>query len=333
MYERNCSGDLDTSTKVSFERRTLSYVDTPEWGDGLTQKFCDLEIHENGVLEESSGCLQIDFANKFVGGSTLGHGIRMEEIMFSQSPELIVTQLFTKVLDDNECVVVNGVERFSVTEGYGRSFRFVGEYFDEWGSRVGVMDAVKFEKNSLCVQLEKLWVDRELTKVFVTMNGEMFVASGKWGAGVFNGDPLLKCVVQWMGASVAGVKGLELYTFGDGELSRQMTEISKYVKQRGCSVGEMYGVLERFGEGLGGRRVTTLELFEYICSDLGTDVKEFGVDTKENSNVGMSAKWYVVELVCRLGMALKGVSGVVAVGVVLGWVGQQWVGWGRDLIN
>jgi len=136
--------------------------------------------------------------------------------MFSQSPELIVSQLFTKVLDDNECLVVDGVERFSITEGYGTSLRFVGEYFDEFGSRIGVMDAVKFERNSLGTQLEKEWVDRELTKCFVTFKGEVCVASGKWGAGVFNGDPLLKCVVQWIAASVAGVKGLDLYTFGDG---------------------------------------------------------------------------------------------------------------------
>ena len=41
--------------------------------------------------------LQVDFANKFVGGGVLGDGCVQEEIRFLINPELIVTRLFTEV--------------------------------------------------------------------------------------------------------------------------------------------------------------------------------------------------------------------------------------------
>ena len=57
--------------------------------------------------------LQVDFANRFVGGGVLSHGCVQEEIRFLVCPELIASRLFTERLEDNECLVVTGVERFS----------------------------------------------------------------------------------------------------------------------------------------------------------------------------------------------------------------------------
>lgn len=52
--------------------------------------------------------LQVDFANKFVGGGVIGCGLVQEEIRFLINPELIVSRLFTEALDDNECLVITG---------------------------------------------------------------------------------------------------------------------------------------------------------------------------------------------------------------------------------
>ena len=52
--------------------------------------------------------LKVDFANKFVGGSVLRTGCVQEEIRFLICPEMLVSRLFTEVLDDNECLIMTG---------------------------------------------------------------------------------------------------------------------------------------------------------------------------------------------------------------------------------
>ena len=51
---------------------------------------------------------QVDFANKFLGGGVLGHGCVQEEIRFLICPEMLVTRLFTEVLEKNECLLMRG---------------------------------------------------------------------------------------------------------------------------------------------------------------------------------------------------------------------------------
>jgi len=105
--------------------------------------------------------------------------------------------------------------------------------------------------------------------------------------------------------------------------------VLKFVRQRDCSVGEIYELLVRCG----GRITTTLELFECIREFVGTDVKEHGMDKNETYGVGLTAKWYVVELIYRMAMAWKGIGGVVGVGFILGWVSREWITWGQKFLK
>ena len=50
----------------------------------------------------------MDFANKFLGGGVLGHGCVQEEIRFLICPELLLSRLFTEMLDENECLLIKG---------------------------------------------------------------------------------------------------------------------------------------------------------------------------------------------------------------------------------
>ena len=50
----------------------------------------------------------MDFANKYVGGGVLGNGCVQEEIRFLICPEMIVSRLFTEVLENNECLIMTG---------------------------------------------------------------------------------------------------------------------------------------------------------------------------------------------------------------------------------
>lgn len=52
--------------------------------------------------------LQVDFANKYMGGGVLGMGAVQEEIRFLICPEMIVTRLFTECLEKNESLIMKG---------------------------------------------------------------------------------------------------------------------------------------------------------------------------------------------------------------------------------
>ena len=74
--------------------------------------------------------LQVDFANKYIGGGVLGRGCVEEEIRFLICPELIVSRLFTEVLEERECLIMTGAERFSNYTGYAQSFKWEGPHID-----------------------------------------------------------------------------------------------------------------------------------------------------------------------------------------------------------
>ncbi|KAL2349430.1 hypothetical protein Fmac_003430 [Flemingia macrophylla] len=119
---------------VSFERKVLpfendsihiSYPDANFWSTSDIP-LCNFEVHSSGLIEDqSSGAVEVDFANKYLGGGALGGGCVQEEIRFMVSPELIAGMLFLPAMAENEAIEIVGVER------YASSFRFSGDYVDE----------------------------------------------------------------------------------------------------------------------------------------------------------------------------------------------------------
>lgn len=52
-------------------------------------------------IEDFTGNVKVDFANKFIGGGALVHGCVQEEIMFATHPELFISVLFCEVMNDH----------------------------------------------------------------------------------------------------------------------------------------------------------------------------------------------------------------------------------------
>ncbi|KAF2325640.1 hypothetical protein GH714_031566 [Hevea brasiliensis] len=88
-------------------------------------------VHNSGFIEDqSNGALEVDFANKYLGGGALHRGCVQEEIRFMINPELIAGLLFLPHMEDNEAIEIVGAERFSNYTGYASSFRFSGDHVD-----------------------------------------------------------------------------------------------------------------------------------------------------------------------------------------------------------
>lgn len=131
-----------------------------------------LHVSDEGTIEDDGvGLLQVDFANKYLGGGVLNYGCVQEEIRFVICPELLCSRLFTEALLDNECLYILGCERFSYYNGYASTFQWTGDYIDQTPldsfrrRKCGIVaiDAVHFQNKA--AQYSKQMLLRELNKV------------------------------------------------------------------------------------------------------------------------------------------------------------------------
>ncbi len=161
------------NTNITFERRCLK---TPKNWKTSTEKLHIICVVCGGRIEDAKGMLQVDFANKYIGGGVLADGAVQEEIRFLISPELLVSRLFTQKLDDNEAMIITGSIQFSDYVGYREDFKFkklqieIDEQHNILPKReaqVVAIDAKFFLPNRSKEQFTKCLIDRELHKSYV----------------------------------------------------------------------------------------------------------------------------------------------------------------------
>ncbi|TPX68175.1 hypothetical protein SpCBS45565_g03241 [Spizellomyces sp. 'palustris'] len=265
---------------VTFHRRVLSPSEFPHWST-ITEPLGPLEVRSQGTIEDDGeGMLQVDFANKFIGGGVLGHGCVQEEIRFIINPELLVSRLFTEELLPHEAVFMIGAERFSNYTGYGDTFEWAGNYVDKTErdglerrkTEIVAIDATYFPPGRAENQYRAEMILREVNKAFVGFGHPetsclegVGVATGNWGCGAFNGDPELKSLVQLIAASVAK-RPILYFTFGDEDLAGRLRDIYEGMTGRGVSVGQLFRALTEYWAYRG-----QMGLFEFLrrrfCSD------------------------------------------------------------------
>ena len=244
---------------LTFSRVVLPSKSVPNW-EQSKNRMSKLHITSEGSIEtEGQGMLQVDFANKFVGGGVLTRGMVQEEIRFSVCPELLASLLFTEALDDNEVLLMLGAEQFSQYQGYSRTFTYDGPLkdmtdLDEQGIRktaIVAMDALKFTNvgDDGQLQFDKVKINRELNKAFIGFSNHgaisselQAVATGNWGCGAFGGDVRLKFLIQLMAAS-ENMRDMAYFTFGDKTLVNEAGKIHRLLVKKGVTVGQLYKMI------------------------------------------------------------------------------------------
>ncbi|CAK9203298.1 unnamed protein product [Sphagnum jensenii] len=164
---------------VSFERKVLPKKkdQEKEVHDGAFWRssqapLCPITLLEKGFIEDDGrDCLQVDFANRLLGGGALAVGCVQEEIRFMINPELIAGMLFIPAMADNESIEVVGAERYSSYEGYGPTFRFKGDFSDStprdtWGRRQTHIIAIDALPKPGEKQFQSPLMLRELVKAY-----------------------------------------------------------------------------------------------------------------------------------------------------------------------
>ncbi|KAF4090391.1 hypothetical protein AMELA_G00051260 [Ameiurus melas] len=241
---------------VTFTRQSLNSF--PKW-ESLSTRLTRLHISCEGTIEDQGyGMLQVDFANRMVGGGVTGQGLVQEEIRFLINPELIVSRLFTEALEHNECLIITGTEQYSKYSGYAESYKWKDNHKDEtprdeWQRRcteIVAVDALKYRHYMEQFQPEKF--TRELNKAYcgfvrqgVNTQNLSAIATGNWGCGAFGGDTRLKALLQLMAAAEAG-RDVAYFTFGDLALMRDVHELHTFLTDKQVSVGKLYGLLKQY---------------------------------------------------------------------------------------
>ncbi|KAL8446689.1 hypothetical protein Emag_004637 [Eimeria magna] len=174
-----------------------------------SKRLISPRVDVNGDILLSDGELQVDFADRFVGGLSVfaGH-VAQEELFFAVRPELLVVMLFLQTLADDEALVVKGAESFVLYTGYEHTFNVFdpenipsGSHWsvhgltplDSLGRRettVVAIDALEV-KWDFDMQYSESNIKRELLKATLGFYGDPFeeliantrapVATGKWG--------------------------------------------------------------------------------------------------------------------------------------------------------
>ncbi|KAF9919055.1 hypothetical protein BX616_002403 [Lobosporangium transversale] len=243
---------------VTYHRQVLKRPVYLNPNDQLKEdsfKFTKVIVDSITPIEEApQGALQLDFANRNIGGGTLDKGAVQEEIRFMICPELIVSRLFTQQLEANEAVLIKGAERYSNYIGYSKSFEWYSDHRDttprdKIGRRmteICAIDARPFKSRvSRLEQFERHYLLREINKAIAgyrvsPINASEWglarpqdrdqmipqgqnqatnlyrpIATGNWGCGAFGGHLQLKFVLQWIAASICGAFHPEDQRTGD----------------------------------------------------------------------------------------------------------------------
>ncbi|XP_073978144.1 poly(ADP-ribose) glycohydrolase-like isoform X1 [Rhodnius prolixus] len=275
---------------ITFTRRCVKANNLPIWAENESE-LTKLYISHKGTIEEDgAGLLEIDFANKYIGGGVLGRGAVQEEIKFLICPELVVSRLFTECLDDNEALIVTGCERFNKYVGYGDTFTWAGNYVESkmnldsyrrLNSVVIAIDATHFNA-SPSEQYKLVALNRELNKAHVGFSFGSYgnIATGNWGCGAFKGDPRFKFLIQLMAASV-NKKNVAYFTFGDIKLRDDLYAMYNFIKTNKVTVGTLWHILSAYYDTNVAKK-TGLSLYDYLHSTLGTE-KETLMEVSDNS--------------------------------------------------
>ncbi|CAF1396985.1 unnamed protein product, partial [Adineta ricciae] len=255
---------------ITFRRYSIPSQYVPKWSES-NKNLIPVHFTTAKKIEDIECSLQVDFANRYIGGGVLNTGCVQEEIRFAICPEMIVSILVCEAMDDDECIFLIGCERYSSYRGYSKTFQYDTDYQDRsfkdnWGrkwSHVVAIDAIYFDDP--LKQFDMKIIKREILKAYTgfysrkpTNQVAFPVVTGNWGCGAFNGDREVKAIIQLMAASQT-VRPMIYTAFGDKKLIESFAAIYDYLIGERATVRDLYRYLKKFCEA---SEKTTL--FEFI---------------------------------------------------------------------
>ncbi|RNA16589.1 poly(ADP-ribose) glycohydrolase-like [Brachionus plicatilis] len=234
--------DSEPAGVLTYSRFSLKNEDKSLF-ENSSKKIRKTVFMKKGKIEDCTGAIQVDFANKFIGGGVFNSGCVQEEIRFVICPELLVSLLFMERMSEHECILIRGAERFADYTGYSDSFRFKDKVVDKTKKDkherilcdVLAIDAHRFWKRSDQFSEKYFW--REIFKSYAGFSANYkpideketvlpYIATGNWD------------LIQLISASVAD-RDLVYFTFGNEDLCNELEYINSLLVKKSMSVADV----------------------------------------------------------------------------------------------
>ncbi|OWR43927.1 poly [Danaus plexippus plexippus] len=205
---------------VTVSRRSVPVKELPDWKSS-ERIISELPVHcdSENTIEEAHGLIQVDFANKYLGGGVLSYGSVQEEIRFMICPELMISMLFTEELKPNEALMVIGCEQYSTYSGYGHSFSWGSNYND-----ITPRDS-SGRKRTAVLAIDALPVRSRLHEM--------------------NANTVTRDINKTMALTEAG-RPLAYYTFDDKELRDDIIGCYELLVRHQVTVGQLYNIIMNY---------------------------------------------------------------------------------------
>ena len=245
-YFKHITNAPSLSGHVAFKRLHLNEEIHGQFRNIEGWKSCsellqEVHVDRNHKIEDKKDCVEVDFANRFLGGGVLGKGALQEEIQCITRPEQLVGLLFCESMTDEEAILIQGARAYSGYKGYGKTFAFHASNMsiEDVDKEVVAMDAIDFSTTQGS-QFAEPSILRELNKAYVAFYGgdldsktspKKPISTGNWGCGAFQGDAQLKFLLQWIAASRAGRK-LIYHSLNDAKLRGDASTILEHYRQK-----------------------------------------------------------------------------------------------------
>ena len=217
-------------------------------------------------IEDVPGGIMSDFANVRFGGSVTSSGSVQEEIQIMMHPEMLLGRLLFGQMKPASSLRILGALRFNNYSGYGRSSQSNRAPFEFTVSTKGIataskardsegrslievtaFDAISFKRKPDTQYTHKS-IAKELEKAISAFaplpntDTTVPVVTGRWGAGEFKGDPILKSLIQVAAGSAVG-RPLIFVKMDEDDLVAAVRKISADATQAQLTVGQFMTTL------------------------------------------------------------------------------------------
>ncbi|XP_059488221.1 uncharacterized protein LOC132204020 [Neocloeon triangulifer] len=248
QYFHFCATE-DVFGQVTFYRKSTPKMEIPKWHN-LSLNITDALALTSKIEDAKNFSSIVDFANKYFSGGTLGEGCVQEEIMLCQHTEATIGVLLYEKFGDNDAAQIFGVSKVNDTRGYGKSFKWQGLHAmaSARDKNIVIMDAVDYSR---CAedQFSADSIERELCKAYTAFKSSdpdaPPIATGKWGCGVFKGEPKLKIILQLLAAS-ACCRNIHFHLLNDKILIQEFEEFKSHIYSKSTSVANVYSIVKQY---------------------------------------------------------------------------------------
>lgn len=230
--------------KVVFERVSMSSTDFEQQILWNSTRILDSAVHAIVVnpMETRKAHAMVNFANEIYGTGRFGSTCTQEEILQMCCPEINIGMLLHQHMPPDTVVVAKNIQRYSSYSGYSTSFRFEGAFDSpRLLQNVIFMDASIAESEGQQFTLENNL--RDIRKAYLGFSASAqskdshekealedelhIVSTGKWGCGVFGGNPVLKFLQQLIAATLSQNVALLFSSYRNEQLKRTLQEIHR----------------------------------------------------------------------------------------------------------